>query len=46
VPRPRITAIYNRHRYGDEKRQALAAWGRELERVIGRAGAKVVPIAS
>ncbi|HEX2338693.1 MAG TPA: hypothetical protein VHI72_19710, partial [Hyphomicrobiaceae bacterium] len=26
-----ITAIYNRHRYGDEKRQALAAWSRELE---------------
>jgi integrase len=31
-----ITAIYNRHRYGAEKRQALAAWGRELERVLGR----------
>jgi hypothetical protein len=34
-----ITAIYNRHRYGDEKRLALAAWGREVERVIGRGGA-------
>jgi integrase len=41
-----ITAIYNRHRYGDEKRAALAAWGRELERVLGRGDAKVVAIAS
>jgi hypothetical protein len=41
-----ITAIYNRHRYGDEKRQALAAWGREVERIIGRAEAKVVALAS
>jgi hypothetical protein len=41
-----ITAIYNRHRYGDEKRAALAAWSRELERVIGRGGAQVVAIAS
>jgi integrase len=41
-----ITAIYNRHRYGDEKRQALAAWGRELERMLGRGDAKVVSIAS
>jgi integrase len=41
-----ITAIYNRHRYGDEKRQALAAWGRELGRVLGRGEAKVVALAS
>jgi integrase len=41
-----ITAIYNRHRYGDEKRIALAAWGRELERVLGRGDAKVVALAS
>jgi integrase len=41
-----ITAIYNRHRYGDEKRQALAAWGREVERIIGRGGAEVLAIAS
>jgi hypothetical protein len=39
-----ITAIYNHHRYRDEKRQALAAWGRELERIIGRGEAKVVGI--
>jgi integrase len=41
-----ITAIYVRHRYGDEKRQALAAWAREIERVLGRAEAKVVALAS
>jgi hypothetical protein len=32
--------------YGDEKRQALAAWARELERVLGRGEAKVVALAS
>ena len=31
-----ITAIYNRHRYGDEKRLALNAWSREVERLLGR----------
>jgi integrase len=31
-----ITAVYNRHRYTDEKRAALDAWGREVERIIGR----------
>jgi integrase len=41
-----ITAIYVRHRYGDEKRQALAAWARELERIVGRGEAKVVALAS
>ena len=28
-----ITAVYNRHRYTDEKRAALDAWSRELERL-------------
>jgi integrase len=37
-----ITAIYNRHRYGDEKRAALEAWSREIERLLGRGEAKVV----
>lgn len=32
-----ITAVYNRHRYVDEKRAALDAWGREVERHIGLA---------
>jgi integrase len=35
-----ITAVYNRHRYTDEKRQALDAWAREVERIIGRGEAK------
>jgi integrase len=39
-----VTAVYNRHRYTDEKRLALDAWGRELERVIGRAGGSVVAL--
>ena len=39
-----ITAVYNRHRYGDEKRAALDAWGREVERIIGRGEAKVVTL--
>jgi integrase len=41
-----ITAVYVRHRYGDEKRAALDAWGREVERIIGRGEAKVVALAS
>jgi hypothetical protein len=39
-----ITAVYVRHRYGDEKRVALDAWARELERLTGRGGAKVVAL--
>lgn len=39
-----VTAVYNRHRYTDEKRLALDAWGRELERIIGRAGGSVVAL--
>ena len=37
-----ITAIYNRYRYTDEKRAALDAWSREIERLLGRGGAIVV----
>jgi integrase len=39
-----ITAVYNRHRYADEKRAALDAWGREIARTIGRGEAKVVAL--
>jgi integrase len=39
-----VTSIYNRHRYTDEKRAALAAWSREVERIIGRGEAKIVPL--
>jgi integrase len=37
-----ITAVYNRFRYADEKRDALNAWSREVERIIGRAEAQVI----
>jgi integrase len=39
-----ITAVYNRHRYADEKRAALDAWAREIERIIGRGEGKVIAI--
>jgi integrase len=39
-----VTAVYNRHRYADEKRAALEAWSRELERIIGRGEARVVAL--
>jgi integrase len=37
-----ISAVYNRHRYSDEKCAALNAWSREIERLIGRGETKVV----
>jgi integrase len=37
-----ITAVYNRFRYSDEKRAALSAWSREIERLIGRSETKIV----
>jgi integrase len=39
-----ITAIYNRHKYTDEKRAALEAWSRELERIVSGETAKVVAL--
>jgi integrase len=39
-----ITAVYNRHRYADEKRAALDAWSREIERIIGRNDAEVISL--
>ena len=42
-----VAAIYNRHAYEQEKRRALNAWARELERIATSAGkdaAAVVPI--
>jgi integrase len=32
-----VTAVYDRHSYDPEKRQALEAWGRKLEEIIGGA---------
>jgi integrase len=39
-----ITAIYNRYRYTDEKRAALAAWGREIERIVAGKSAPVAGV--
>ncbi len=39
-----IVGVYQRHEYGTEKRHALDAWSRELERLIGRRGAKVIAL--
>lgn len=42
---PRATSVYDRFDRVPEKRQALDAWARELDRIItGTAPAKVVPI--
>jgi hypothetical protein len=30
-----ITAVYDRHSYDKEKRQALNAWGRMLQHILG-----------
>ena len=37
-----ITAVYNRHRYDDEKRAALDAWARHVRRITDGATADVV----
>jgi len=40
-----VAALYNRYEYSAEKKAALAAWGNELERIVGLAvqPANVVP---
>jgi integrase len=39
-----VAAVYNRHAYLDERRAALEAWGRYVERLIAPAPANVVPL--
>jgi integrase len=39
-----ITAVYNRHRYTDEKRAALDAWARHVERLVNGTSAEVVEL--
>jgi len=40
-----VIAIYNRHGYDKEKQQALEAWERRLESILGGSkGAKVIPM--
>ncbi|MFO1036308.1 MAG: site-specific integrase [Geminicoccaceae bacterium] len=41
-----ITAVYNRHRYTDEKRAALDAWARYLDRIVTGQTAEVVQLRS
>jgi integrase len=40
-----VAAVYNRYRYDDEKRAALEAWGRHIQRLAtGEAGSNVVAL--
>ena len=40
-----VTAVYDRHSYDAEKRQALEAWARRLHAIVtGEAAAKVIPL--
>lgn len=39
-----ITAVYDRHSYDTEKRQALDAWGQRLQEIVRGHEGKVVPL--
>jgi integrase len=39
-----IVAVYQRHGFDAEKRTALEAWGREVERIVDGKPAKVLPL--
>jgi len=40
-----VTAIYDRHSYDKEKRQALETWGRKLDAIInGESESTVIPL--
>jgi hypothetical protein len=41
-----IVGVYQRHRYVEEAREALAAWGAHVQRLIdgSTTGAEVVPL--
>jgi hypothetical protein len=39
-----VVGTYQRHRYEDESRAALEAWGAELMRIVTGATATVVPL--
>lgn len=43
---PGVTAIYDKYEYLDEKRHALEAWARKLEKLISQAPANVVELAA
>jgi integrase len=39
-----IAAVYNRHEYGDERREALEAWGAFVERLTNGKSTNVIPL--
>ena len=42
---PGVTAVYDRHSYDQEKRQALDTWGRKVMTIIGKGEpSKVIPM--
>ncbi|HEX2238540.1 MAG TPA: hypothetical protein VHJ19_09435, partial [Gammaproteobacteria bacterium] len=41
-----ITAVYDRHSYDAEKRQALNAWGRKIQSILHGEPNDVVPLQS
>jgi integrase len=40
----RVTAVYDRHSYDREKRQALEAWGRKLQAIVEGTETNVIPL--
>lgn len=38
-----VTAVYDRHGYDDEKRQALETWGRKLSAILTGQAANIIP---
>jgi hypothetical protein len=39
-----VTAVYDRHRYDAEKRQALDLWANRLRAIVEGGGSNVVPL--
>lgn len=39
-----VTAVYDRHSYDKEKRQALDSWGRKLQAIVEGTETKVIPL--
>jgi integrase len=42
-----VAAVYNKHQYGDERRAALAAWGRAVDAIVtGRQAGNIVTLSA
>jgi integrase len=39
-----VTAVYDRHSYDREKRQAMEAWAQKLKSIIEGVDSKVIPM--